>query len=544
MAIKIFGFEFGKQPQDPNLISPVRSDAEAAITIESMPYGGVQTFSLDLDGIAQSENAAIDRYREISILPEVDRAIEEIVGDAVIGDNDRPPITLRMDYIDVPDKIKDKIQQEFRNVLQLLHFKTKGYDIFRRWYVDGRIHYYLVIDQENPKNGIQEIRYIDAKKIKRVRESIEDRPNRTDLTPSEVLNKKYIEYFIYSEAGIDGKAGLGNNSPIQNFGTKGQENSVKLTKDSIAYCSSGIVDHKNNIPMSHLQKAIRPANNLRMMEDAIVIYRITRAPERRIFYIDVGNLQKGRAEQYMQQIMTKYKNKLVYDATTGDVRDDRRHLAMTEDFWIPRREGSAGTQIDTLPSGGALGELGDVDYFKKKLYEALNVPMSRFQDQPSMFASGTDVTRDELRFARFVSRLRAKFSELLEDILGKQLVLKNVMPLEYWDAIKEGIIYDFVEDNYFSEQMQTQLLTNRINLANLAQPFIGQFYSKDYVYKKILMMDDDEIKDMKKQIKKEIDAGDIPDPNAPIDPATGQPMQPGQQPGQMPGQQPNQPPQF
>ena len=528
MAMKIFGFEFGKKPQDINLVTPVLADAEASITIEGMPYGGVQTFALDLEGVAQSENAAIDKYREISNLPEVDRAIEEIVSDAVIGDNDRPPITLRMDYLEIPDKIKDKIQDEFRNVLQLLHFRTKGYDIFRRWYVDGRIYYHIIIDQSNPKDGIQELRYIDAKKIKRIREAI-DKPGH-ELSSREILTKQYIEYFMYSEKGLENKKSF-TDTP-----TTGQEGSVKLAKDSVAYCSSGILDHKNNIPMSHLQKAIRPANNLRMMEDAIVIYRITRAPERRIFYIDVGNLQKGRAEQYMQQIMTKYKNKLVYDATTGDVRDDRRHLAMTEDFWIPRREGSAGTQIDTLPSGGALGELGDVDYFKKKLYEALNVPMSRFQDQPSMFGSGTDITRDELRFARFVSRLRAKFSELLEDILGKQLVLKNVMPMEYWESIKEGIVYDFVEDNYFSEQMQTQLLTNRINLANLAQPFIGQFYSKDYVYKKILMMDDDEIKDMKKQIKKEIAAGDIPDPNAPIDPATGMPLQPGQQPGQAPGQ--------
>jgi hypothetical protein len=540
MGFKIFGFEFGKNETDPNLVTPVALDSEAAITVDSMPYGGVQTFALDLEGIAQSENESIDKYREISNLPEVDRALEEIVGDAIIGDNERPPVTVRLDDLEIPDKIKDKITEEFTNVLGLLHFRTKGYDIFRRWYVDGRIHYHLVIDQSNPKAGIQELRYIDAKKIKKVRESIK-RKGQTDLTSEEVLQKKFIEYYIYSDNSLDPKksTAFGSATP-SSIGSTNQDNTVKLAKDSVAYCSSGLVDHKNNIPISFLQKAIRPANNLRMMEDAIVIYRITRAPERRIFYIDVGNLQKGRAEQYMQQIMTKYKNKLVYDANTGEIKDNRRHLAMTEDFWIPRKEGSAGTQIDTLPSGGALGELGDVDYFKKKLWESLNIPMSRVADQPSMFNSGTDITRDELRFARFISRLRAKFSELLQDILGKQLVLKNVMPLEYWEAIKDSICFDFIEDNYFSEQMQTQLLTARMQTATMAQPFMGQFFSKEYVYKKILMMNDDEIKQMKKQMQKEIAAGELMDPVA-MQQQQMQQMDPNQPP-QDPSQQ--QPPQF
>lgn len=540
MALKIFGFEFGKKENDPNLATPVALDSEAAITVDSMPYGGVQTFALDLEGIAQSENESIDKYREISNLPEVDRALEEIVGDAIIGDNERPPVTVRLDDLEIPDKIKDKIIEEFTNVLGLLHFRTKGYDIFRRWYVDGRIHYHLVIEQSNPKAGIQELRYIDAKKIKRVRESLK-RKGQTDLTSEEVLQKKFIEYYIYSDNSLDPKKSTAFGSATPNsIGSTNQDNTVKLAKDSVAYCSSGLVDHKNNIPISFLQKAIRPANNLRMMEDAIVIYRITRAPERRIFYIDVGNLQKGRAEQYMQQIMTKYKNKLVYDANTGEIKDNRRHLAMTEDFWIPRKEGSAGTQIDTLPSGGALGELGDVDYFKKKLWESLNIPMSRVSDQPSMFNAGTDITRDELRFARFISRLRAKFSELLQDILGKQLVLKNVMPLEYWEAIKDSICFDFIEDNYFSEQMQTQLLTARMQTATMAQPFMGQFFSKEYVYKKILMMDDDEIKQMKKQMQKEIAAGELTDPVA-TQQQQMQQMDPNQ-PSQDPSQQ--QPPQF
>jgi hypothetical protein len=538
MAFKIFGWEFGKEPQDPNVSSPVVGDQEAAITIEGMPYGGVQTFSLDLEGVAQSENAAIDKYREISNLPEVDRAIEEIVGDAIIGDNDRQPITIRMDNLDIPDKIKDKISEEFKNILGLMNFKTKGYEIFRRWYIDGRIHYHLIIDQSQPKKGIQELRYIDSKKIKRVRESLE-KPGQ-DLTSEQILNRQFIEYFVYSEKGIETKKSSftdANSSPFN------PDKGVRLAKDSVAYCSSGLYDNKNNIAMSYLQKAIRPANNLRMMEDSIIIYRITRAPERRIFYVDVGNLQKGRAEQYMQQIMAKYKNKLVYDATTGDIKDDRRHLAMTEDFWIPRREGSAGTQIDTLQSGGALGELGDVEYFKNKLLEALNVPMSRFADQPAMFDSGTNTTRDEIRFARFISRLRSKFSELLEDMLGKQLVLKNVMPLEYWEAIKEGIVFDFVEDNYFSEQMQTQIQTARMQTASMAQPFLGQFFSKQYIWQKVLMMSEEEISEMKKQIEEEISSGEVPDP-AQMQMAQAGMIDPTQQQQQDPSQQQQQPQQF
>lgn len=509
MAFSFFGFEFGRKPQDPNLQSPVVGDHEAAITIEGMPYGGVQTFSLDLEGVAQSENAAIDKYREISNLPEVDRAIEEIVGDAIIGDNDRIPITLRMDNLELSDAVKSRITEEFNVILRLLQFKTKGYDIFRRWYVDGRIYYHIVVDQDSPRDGIQELVYIDAKKIKRVRESVDGNESK-DLTTEDILRRRYIEYFIYAEKGIETK-----NTSTDAISTPfAPDKGVRLSRDSIAYCSSGLMDHKNNIAMSYLQKAIRPANNLRMMEDSIVIYRITRAPERRVFYVDIGNLQKGRAEQYMMQVMSKYKNKLVYDATTGNIRDDRRHLAMTEDFWIPRREGSTGTQIDTLPSGGALGELGDVEYFKTKLLESLNVPMSRFAQEPSMFNSGTDITRDELRFARYISRLRSKFSELFEDLLGKQLVLKNVMSLDFWESIKEGIIFDFIEDNYFSEQMQTQILNTRIQTATSAQPFIGQFFSNEFIYKKVLMLTDDEIKDMKAQIKKEIAAGEIIDPNA------------------------------
>lgn len=515
--MKLFGFEFSKKQTAKDQFSPVPKDQEAAIQVESMPYGGIQSFAMDLSGYATNENAMIDKCREISTLPEVDRAIEEIVSDAIIGDEDRAPILVKLDRIELPDKIKEIIDSEFRQVLNLLHFRTKGYDIFRRWYIDGRIYYHLIIDSSAPFKGIQEIRYIDPKKIKRVRESI--KKDGQAPTTEQMMNKEYIEYYIYNENGVD------NGSPgaVNSF-TGSYNKNIQLAKDSIAYCNSGLTDSKS-IPVSFLQKAIRPANNLRLMEDSLVIYRIARAPERRIFYIDVGNLQKGRAEQYMQQIMTKYKNKLVYDANTGEIKDDRKHMAMTEDYWIPRREGSTGTVIDTLAGGENLGVLEDVQYFKQKLLESLNVPIARFSDQPSIFNSGSDITREELRFSRFISRLRSKFSELLSDMLGKQLVLKNVMSLDYWEAIKESVIFDFVEDNYFSEQMQTQVMMNRVNLALQMQQFVGHFFSKEYVYKNVFHLSDLEIDEEQMQIQQEIMTGQLPDPNMMATGPNGEPLQ-------------------
>ena len=503
--MKIFGFEFGKRPIDKDQVSPIPKDHEAAIQVESMPYGGIQSFAMDLSGYASNENAMIDKCREIATLPEVDRAIEEIVSDAIIGDEDRAPVIVKLDRLELPDKIKEIIDAEFRHVLNLLHFRTKGYDIFRRWYIDGRIYYHLIIDSNAPFKGIREIRYIDPKKIKRVRESI--KKDGLSPTTEQIMNKEYIEYYLYNENGVD------NGSPgAVNTITGAYTKNIQIAKDSISYCNSGMFD-STNIPLSFLQKAVRPANNLRLMEDSLVIYRIARAPERRIFYIDVGNLQKGRAEQYMQQIMTKYKNKLVYDAKTGEIKDDRKHMAMTEDYWIPRREGSTGTVIDTLAGGENLGVLEDVQYFKNKLLESLNVPIARFSDQPSIFNSGTDITREELRFARFISRLRSKFSELLADMLGKQLVLKNIMSLEFWEAIRESVFFDFVEDNYFSEQMQTQVMMNRVNLAAQIQPFIGHFFSKDYVYKNVFHLSEMEVEEIQLQIQQEIAMGELPDPS-------------------------------
>lgn len=500
MAFNAFGFSFSDEKLEKNqkiIRSPIEPERDGSISVSSIDgFGTPVAYTLDLDGSSSSENRIIEQYRQISLIPEVDRAVEEIISEIIIGDQVREIVTINLDHLDLSDNIKASISKAFGQILSLLHFKTKGYDIVRRWYIDGRVNYHIMIDEKNFKKGIAELRYVDPKKLKKIRETKKKRETYVD--PLKISSTEYVEYYIYNEKGIES-----SDTKNKNNANTSTQSGVNITKESIATSNSGLFDPSGKMIVSFLHKALRAANNLRMMEDAVVIYRLARAPERRIFYVDVGNLPKGRSEQYMQKIMAKYKNKIVYDATTGEVKDDRRHLAMTEDYWIPRREGSTGTEIDTLPGGENLGEMTDIEYFKRKLYEALNVPMSRLSNEPAMFGRGTEITRDEIRFARFISRLRTRFSMLFDDLLGKQLVLTGVMSWEFWEKIKEDVLYDFSQDNYYAEAMQTEILQQRLGLLNEIQPMLGIMFSKEYAMKRIMMMTDEEISDMKKQIEKE-----------------------------------------
>lgn len=503
MAVKLFGFTFGSEQidQDKNVktFTPPANDDGAMNVAALDAFGSPMSYVMDLDGISSNENAVIEKYREVAMIAEVDRAIEEIVSEAIIGDQEGAPVTLNLDDLELSKPVKDRISDSFEHVLNLMHFKTKGYDMFRRWYIDGRINYHIMIDEKRPKRGIVELRYIDPKKIKKVREKIENKGEATRYDASALLGNQYREYYIYTEKGTEAKGSNMNGA---------QAAGLKIAKESIAHCNSGMMDPSQKMVISYLHKALRPANNLRMLEDSLVIYRLSRAPERRIFYVDVGNLPKGRAEQYLGQIMNKYKNKMVYDATTGEVKDDRRHLAMTEDYWIPRREGSRGTEIDTLPGGDNLGVTDDVEYFMGKMLKSLNVPMSRISDEGNPFEKGTEITRDELRFSRFVSRLRTKFAELFDDVLGKHLVLTGVMTMDMWESIKDDIYYNFKEDNYFAESLQAEVLESRANLAERLQPYVGTMFSKKYIMKEVMKMTDDEIHTMKKEIEEERNAGE------------------------------------
>lgn len=508
MAVKLFGFTFGSEQGEPEpnvkSFTPPSNDDGAMNVAALDAFGSPMSYVMDLDGISSSENQLIEKYREVSMISEVDRAIEEIVSEAIIGDQESAPVTLSMDELELSKNVKVRIEESFEHILKLLHFKTKGYDMFRKWYIDGRLNYHIMIDEKRPKRGIVELRYIDPKKIKKVREQVKSEGGQANVNDiNNLLGRRYKEYYIYNENGSEHKQG----STTSGNPTAG----LKIAKEAIAHCNSGLMDIKQQHVISYLHKALRPANNLRMLEDSLVIYRLSRAPERRIFYVDVGNLPKGRAETYMSQIMNKYKNKMVYDASTGEVKDDRRHLAMTEDYWIPRREGSRGTEIDTLPGGDNLGVTDDVEYFLSKMLKSLNVPMSRMSDESNPFSKGTEITRDELRFSRFVSRLRTKFTELFDDLLGKHLVLTGVMSMDMWEKIKDEIHYNFQQDNYFAESLQAEILDARANLAERLQPFVGSIFSKKYIMREIMKMSEDEIENMQKEIEEERSAGEYDD---------------------------------
>jgi hypothetical protein len=507
---QLFGYslERAKKGQNPGP-SFVRKESDDAAT--PIAGGGFFGTAIDLDGSYKDEQDLIRRYREMSIHPECDRAIDDVVNEAIAGELDDTPVDIELSNLQVSNNIKKKIREEFDNVLRLLDFDKKAYDIFRRWYIDGKLYYHKVIDTKNPRKGITELRYIDPRKIRKVIE-LERPKDKTFIDPRSMesnLAPKSAEYYIYNPKGLRAAETAG----------------IKVAPDAIAFCHSGLKDMNKNVIMSHLHKAIKALNQLRMIEDSLVIYRLSRAPERRIFYIDVGNLPKQKAEQYLREVMSRYRNKLVYNADTGEIRDDRKFMSMLEDFWLPRREGGRGTEITTLPGGQNLGELEDVKYFQKKLYRALNVPESRLESESTFnLGRAAEITRDEIKFQKFVTRLRKKFSELFHDLLKTQLILKGVISIEEWDEMSEHIQYDFIADNYFAELKEKEIMTERLNLLATMDPFAGKYFSLDYLRRQILKQTDAEITEIDKQIKKEIDDGKLVDP-ASIDPATGMPLE-------------------
>jgi len=455
-------------------------------TLDVVSGGGHYASVLDMDGRDRNEIDLIRRYRDIAQQPECDSAIEDISNESIVSDERDKSVSLSLDRLDVSPNIKKKMRDEFDEVLRLLDFSAKGHDIFRRWYVDGRIYYHKIIDKKSPRKGIQEVRYIDPRKIKKVREQRKEKDQKTGIDAV----KSIEDFYLYNDKGWE-----------QNTGTS---SGIRIAADSITYCPSGLVDmHKGTI-LSYLHKAIKPVNQLRMIEDALVIYRISRAPERRIFYIDVGNLPKVKAEAYLKDVMNRYRNKLVYDARTGEIRDDRNHMSMLEDFWLPRREGGRGTEITTLPGGSNLGEIDDIKYFQNKLYRSLNVPISRLESE-SQFSIGRsdNITRDELKFTKFVQKLRKKFTVLFLDMLRTQLILKGVIAAEEWETFKEHIQFDFMQDGHFTELKNAEILQNRLDMLGQIESYVGTYFSKEYVRKNVLRMNDEEIEEVENQMKDE-----------------------------------------
>ena len=519
---KLFGFSIeDNEPLSPSAVSPVPPNNEDGVD-HYMSSGFFGSY-VDIEGVYKTEFDLIKRYREMALHPECDSAIEDIVNEAIVSDSYDSPIEIELSNLNASDGIKKIIRQEFKYILDLLDFDKKAHEIYRNWYIDGRLYYHKIIDLKNPSEGLKELRYIDAMKMRYVRKQKKnDKARLNALNPLKNDPMDYDfpeleEFFIYNPKSITGA------NPMQNSGSPG----IKMTKDSIAYCTSGLVDRNRGSTLSYLHKAIKSLNQLRMIEDSLVIYRLSRAPERRIFYIDVGNLPKQKAEQYLRDVMMRYRNKLVYDAQTGEIRDDKKYMAMLEDFWLPRREGGRGTEISTLPGGQNLGEITDIEYFKKKLYRSLNVPPSRMDGEGGFnLGRSSEILRDELKFSKFVGRLRKRFSGMFNDMLKTQLLLKNVITPDDWEIMSEHIQYDFLYDNHFSELKEAELMNERLSLAATAEQYVGKYYSQDYVRRKILRQTDIEILEQDKIIKNEIKKGIIPDPTT-IDPATGQPLDTG-----------------
>ena len=479
------------------------SQPQAEDGTQVVAAGGFFGSYLDMEGTAKTEQDLIRRYREIALHPECDMAVEDIVNEAITSNENRQSVKVVTDNLDYSSKIRQAIETEFSDVLRLLQFNTRGHDLFRRWYVDGRIFFQKIIDAENPKNGIQELKYLDPRKIKKIREVRKRRPEGL-VSPTNInIADETVEYFVYNERGIQGSAAI---------------QGIKIAPDTIAYCPSGVIDqNKNGLVLSYLHKAIKPVNQLRMIEDSAVIYRIARAPERRIFKIDVGNLPKVKAEQYLRDVMARYRNKLVYDASTGEIRDDRNYMSMLEDFWLPSREGGRGTDITTLPGGANLGEIADIEYFRAKLYRSLNVPVSRLEaSQGFNLGRSSEISRDELKFTKFVGRLRKKFTELFNDLLRTQLIIKGVIAETEWPLIRDNIFYDFLQDGHFAELKNSEMLRERLNLAREVRDYVGKYYSVNYVRRNILRQTESEIKKMDAEIKKEIDDGVISSPETSV----------------------------
>ena len=508
---KLFGFSI-EGADDNNLpqgaVSPVpQNEADKSDYYVSSGFYGQY---VDIEGVFRNEYDLIKRYREMSLHPECDEAIEDIVNEAIVSDLHDSPVEIDLSNLSVGDNIKKTIRDEFKYIKDLLDFDSKSHEIFRNWYIDGRLYYHKVIDLDNPRDGIQELRYIDALKVKYVRQMKKKDINTPNLiTPQDkklAITPELDEYFEYNPTGGATKS----YSP-----TNGVQGSIKIAKDAVTYCTSGLVDRNKHITLSWLHKGIKALNQLRMIEDSLVIYRLSRAPERRIFYIDVGNLPKVKAEQYLREVMNRYRSKLVYDANTGEVRDDKKFMSMLEDFWLPRREGGRGTEITTLPGGQNLGEITDINYFQKKLYKALGVPETRLGGEGGFnLGRSSEILRDELRFNKFVGRLRKRFSNMFLDMLKTQLLLKNVITVEDWSGMSEHIQFDYIYDNHFAELKQSELFQERMANLSQAEPYIGKYFSQDYLRREILHQTDDEIVEQDKLIAAEIEAGLYVDPVA------------------------------
>ena len=521
----IFGFEITKKKkQGKSFTAPEASD-DGAVNVAT---GNAVAQYLDMEGSIKNEIDLINRYRDMANQPECDAAVDDIVNEAIVISSEKENV-LDLDLSDLgaSDGIKDKIHDEFTSIMNILDFNKKGYEIFRKWFVDGRLYYHMIIDESKKKQGIQELRFIDPRKIRKVREVIKEKaPNGTDVV------KGTVEYFVY------------NDSKLQ--ATSQSLEGVKISLDSIAHVLSGLYNHGKATTISHLHKAIKPLNQLRMMEDAVVIYRISRAPERRIFYIDVGNLPKAKAEQYLRDNMNRYRNKLIYDADTGEIKDERKHMAMLEDFWLPRREGGRGTEISTLPGGQNLGEMEDVTFFQTKLYQALNVPPSRLQSD-SGFSLGreAEITRDELKFSKFIQRHRNQFTSFFDQILKTQLVLKGIIKIEDWDKFRPMIQYKWAEDSYYRETKNSEILLGRLGLLREVSEYAGRYFSMDYIKREVLQMTDEEVREMEKAIAAEV-KGEKLSPQTTMEfgihgpqmeePPPEEPQQPPQQPPEQPQQ--------
>ena len=514
MAVELFGFSIGRVDKDQKNKKSFALPEPEDGALEVGPSGGAYGTYVDLEGYAKNELELIRKYREMATYPECDQAIDDVVNEAIVTNREESPVSISLEKSSLSDEIKEQIKYEFSELVRLLDFRRVGYELFRKWYVDGRLFFHIIIDTKNPKRGILELRPIDPLKIKKIRQ-----PKITQGKEGPELDTSgFQEYFMFNEKGISQTSG-GHN--------------IQISGDSISYCHSGVLDPDRKLVLSHLHKAIKPLNQLRMIEDAVVIYRISRAPERRIFYIDVGNLPKIKAEQYLRDIMNKYKNKLVYDSNSGEIKDERKHMSMLEDYWLPRREGGRGTEISTLPGGENLGELADVEYFKTKLYKALNVPPSRLeQDSGFILGRAEEISRDEVKFTRFIERLRSRFNILFNDLLEKQLLLKGIISSQDWKIFKDSLIYEWQTDSHFAELQNAQMMRERlgmlVNDMGYRDEVVGKYFSQEYVNKHVLKLTQEEIDDMKEQIAKEkaeaaAEGGEPEDQQWEFDPSANKP---------------------
>ena len=495
MPIELFGFTIGKKEENKDVKITTFAQADDDNDVLSVSGGGVHGVYLDTEGAIKGDNELINRYRDMALQAEVENAIDDIVNEAIVTSKDKPVVHIKLDNLNISENIKEKVRAEFKSVSKLLDFQNIGHDLFRRWYIDGRLYYHVILNEKNPKNGIYELRVLDPRKIKKVRET------KKEKLPNGQVKKVYEEYYVYNEKGLYQQQGYSYGTTFTNAAS-----GLKIAPDTIVYCHSGLMNGKRSSVLSYLHKAIKPLNQLRMLEDALVIYRISRAPERRIFYVDVGNLPKLKAEQYMRDLMSRYKNKLVYDANSGEIRDDRKHMSMLEDYWMPRAEGGRGTEISTLPGGQNLGDIEDVLYFQKKLYKSLGVPISRLESEASYtIGRATEISRDEVKFTRFVNKLQNRFSFLFDELMERQLSLKGIMARDDWKLIKNEIYYDFENDSHFTELKRNELMQDRMNLMRELEQYIGKYYSHEYVRRNVLMQNDDEIISNDEQISKELE---------------------------------------